>query len=273
MMLQNLALMAEAMGLGGFPHWAAHAYGWFEALGCRMGRMAGTRYMGVNPVLGRLAGVLGRDVEVPYVHGFETSIGESPIAATAGAGTAAPSSAGPSSRANPGAPSNADPGAQSKAGPGTPADAGPGRSPSATPGTPLAGGSDTDCLPLLTPFCPPYYPSMEAAVRAVVALKFGPEGTFRGGARWSAWQDPAAIQRDAQPPSEATVNATIACCEYIYRQYGRFPAYSPPLRTVLGFQATHLDLEFYDKHYKPEAVSDTVRTHFTDWHPATPDES
>ena len=32
MMLQNLALMVQALGLGGFPHWAAHPFGWFQAL-------------------------------------------------------------------------------------------------------------------------------------------------------------------------------------------------------------------------------------------------
>ena len=29
-MLQNLALMVQALGLGGFPHWAAHPFGWFR---------------------------------------------------------------------------------------------------------------------------------------------------------------------------------------------------------------------------------------------------
>ena len=71
MLLQNLALMVQAMGLGGFPHWAAHAYGWFEALGFRMGRLRASRYLGMGRVLGILAGVLGRDRAVPYVLGLE----------------------------------------------------------------------------------------------------------------------------------------------------------------------------------------------------------
>jgi hypothetical protein len=36
----------------------------------------------------------------------------------------------------------------------------------------------------------------------------------------------------------------------------------PPYRTVLGFQACHLDAEFYDKFYRPEALSETVRRDF-----------
>ena len=34
--LQNLGLMAAALGLGGFPHFAAHPFIWFQALGFRM---------------------------------------------------------------------------------------------------------------------------------------------------------------------------------------------------------------------------------------------
>jgi hypothetical protein len=36
----------------------------------------------------------------------------------------------------------------------------------------------------------------------------------------------------------------------------------PPYRTVLGFQACHLDAEFYDKFYRPEALGETQRTDF-----------
>jgi hypothetical protein len=44
--------------------------------------------------------------------------------------------------------------------------------------------------------------------------------------------------------NSAAVEATTAYCEYIYNRCGRFPAYMPPFRTVLGFQACHLDNEF-----------------------------
>ncbi len=36
----------------------------------------------------------------------------------------------------------------------------------------------------------------------------------------------------------------------------------PPYRTVLGFQAAHLDAEFYDKFYRPEALSAAQRQDF-----------
>jgi len=70
-MHQNLALMAEAMGLGGFPSFAMHEFGWFEALGFRMGSMPATRYLGGGRLLGLLARLAGRDLPVPYPIGLE----------------------------------------------------------------------------------------------------------------------------------------------------------------------------------------------------------
>jgi hypothetical protein len=195
MVIQNLALMTQAMGLGGFPHWAAHPFGWLEALGCRMRKMPASRYLGMGPVLSALARAFGRDSEVP-----------------------------------------------------------------------LGLGIEKDGKPLLAPYCPPYFSSMEKAVRAVVDFKFGPEGVFRGGTRFSLWRDPASIEKTAKPPSAAAQDATIAYCEYVYRRHGRFPAYAPPLRTVLGFQAGHVDLGFYQRFYLPDALSDTQRRHRELWH-------
>jgi hypothetical protein len=43
MVLQNLGLMAQALGLGGFPHWAAHPYGWLRALGFRTEEIRSSR--------------------------------------------------------------------------------------------------------------------------------------------------------------------------------------------------------------------------------------
>jgi hypothetical protein len=194
MLLQNLALMVQALGLGGFPHWAAHPYAWFQALGFRMVQMRASRYLGMGRIRSALARLLGKDIPVPYVIGLEH-----------------------------------------------------------------------DGVPLLKPYCPPYYPSMEAAVRAVVDRKVGPQGIFRGGVIHSAWLDPSGVAA-APAPSEATIQATVAYCEYVYARYGRFPAYALPLRTVLGFQVNHVDIEFYDRFYRPEALTDAQRRHMEHWH-------
>jgi len=194
MMIQNVALMTQALGLGGFPHWAAHPYGWFEALGFRMGAMKASRYLGMGRILSAAARVLGRDPDVPYAQGLEKN--ESP---------------------------------------------------------------------LLKPYAPPYYPSMEAAVRAVVDRKVGPQGIFRGGVIHSAWLEPARVT-EAPAPSDAAIAATVAYCEYVFGRYGRFPAYAPPFRTALGFQVNHVDTEFYDRFYRPEALTEEQRRHMESWH-------
>jgi hypothetical protein len=64
------------------------------------------------------------------------------------------------------------------------------------------------------------------------------------------------------------VEATIAYCDYIDERYGRFPAYAAPYRTVIGYQATHVDADFYDRYFKPEALTDTQRRRFELWRAA-----
>jgi hypothetical protein len=194
-MIQNLSLMTTAMGLGGFPHWAAHPFGWFDALGFRTVKTTASRYLGMGWLRRKMASLLKLDTPVSFPVGLER-----------------------------------------------------------------------EGVPLIMPFCPPYYPTMEAAVRAVVDMKFGKQGSFRGSAGRSAWNDPAAVAAAAPAHSEANIAAVIAYCEYIYGRYGRFPAYYAPMHTGLGFQSNHIDLEFYAKHYRPEAVSETHRNHAKAWH-------
>jgi hypothetical protein len=35
---------------------------------------------------------------------------------------------------------------------------------------------------------------------------------------------------------------------------------------VLGFQASHLDVEFYDRFYRAETLAATQREHLARWH-------
>ena len=114
---------------------------------------------------------------------------------------------------------------------------------------------------LLKPFCPPYYNSMADAVRTVVEIKYGMGGVFRT-SQGSAWVKHDSVVSEVPRVSEAAVEATIAYCEYLWSRYGRFPVYVPPYRTVLGFQACHLDVNFYDRFYQPGALSETVRSDF-----------
>lgn len=70
-MLQNLALMGEALGLGGFPHFAAHPFAWFKALGFRMEDVPFTRAIGAGRLTKTLIKALGKEMPIPSAVGFE----------------------------------------------------------------------------------------------------------------------------------------------------------------------------------------------------------
>lgn len=191
LMQQNLGLMTQALGLGGFPNFANHEFGWFQALGFRMGEMPASRYLGANRFVALGMKLLGRDAIVPYPLGLESE----------------------------------------------------GRV-------------------LLKAHCPPYFASMTDAVRAVAERKFGREGIFRRANANPMWRDADSVTAKIPALSDAAIAATTAYCEYVWQHYGRFPAHLAPFRTVVGFQAGHLDLEFYERFYQPEAVSETQRRDF-----------
>jgi hypothetical protein len=190
-MLQNLGLMTQALGLGGFSHFAAHPFIWFQTLGFRREEIPFSRTIGAGAVTKRLMKALGKDLPVPTAVGLER-----------------------------------------------------------------------DGEVLIKPYCPPYYRNMEEAVLAFVDYKYEQgRGTFRDDGAATGWQDGARVQNGIPPYSDEAIAATVAYCEYVYERYGRFPANSGPFRTVLAYQAHHLDPEFYDRFYRPEALTDTQRRH------------
>jgi len=191
MMLQNLGLMAQALGLGGFPNFANHEFGWFQALGFRMAQMSASQYLGAGRLVSMGMNLLKRNPIIPFPIGLEVK-------------------------------------------------------------------GDV----LLKPFCPPYYSSMKEAVRAVAQLKFGAGGIFRGHPAGTAWAKESEITQQVPGVSETVIAAASAYCEYLWDRYGRFPVYLTPYRTVLGFQACHLDKEFYDRFYRPEALGESQRADF-----------
>ena len=195
-MLQNLALMTQALGLGGFPHFAAHPFIWFQTLGFRMQEIPFTHVIGARLAMKWLLKALKKDK-----------------------------------------------------------------------GIPTAVGLERDGEILIKPFCPPYYRNMREAVLAFVDYKYAHgKGTFRDGGATTGWLDGARVQTGIPKYSDKAIDATIAYCEYVYNRYGRFPANSGPFRTVLAHQAHHLDLDFYEKFYHAETLSETQRTHWERWH-------
>ena len=66
MLLQNLGLMTEALGLGGFSHFACHEFAWFQELGFNMGTLPASKFLGVRGLPAIAMRLLNRDL--PTVH-------------------------------------------------------------------------------------------------------------------------------------------------------------------------------------------------------------
>jgi hypothetical protein len=115
-------------------------------------------------------------------------------------------------------------------------------------------------------FVPPFHADMAAAVDAVVALRWGADGIFSAPEkRTTPWRTPETIAGVPRPSPEA-IEATKLVCAHVWDAYGRFPATIDPFLMTVWYQAHHLDLEFYDRFYPPEAVPPHVRDHMREWH-------
>lgn len=70
-MIQNLGLMTQALGLGGFPHFAAHPFIWPKALGFRMQPMRLSTILASPPLVRALLRLTGKDDVIPTGVGLE----------------------------------------------------------------------------------------------------------------------------------------------------------------------------------------------------------
>jgi hypothetical protein len=70
-MVQNLGLMGQALGLGGFPHFAAHPFGWAQALGFRMEEPMFSRVIAASPLMKVAMKVMKKDIPLPTAVGLE----------------------------------------------------------------------------------------------------------------------------------------------------------------------------------------------------------
>jgi hypothetical protein len=114
--------------------------------------------------------------------------------------------------------------------------------------------------------CPPFHADMDAAVDFVLDLRWGERGIFSAPeSRPLPWRSPE-VARAVPRPSDEAVEATKTLCRYIWNTYGRFPATIDPFLMTVWYQAAHLDVDFYDRYYPPEAVPAHVRSHMRDWH-------
>jgi hypothetical protein len=116
-------------------------------------------------------------------------------------------------------------------------------------------------------FCPPHYPDMRAAVDAACERKFGPGGPFHPDTS-GPWKDSRAVRSAAQVHSEEFRECVALQARYIVDTFGKFPGTVPSIFCIMHLQAHHIDLEFYDRFFRPGACLRTHTEHMKKWHPA-----
>jgi hypothetical protein len=114
-------------------------------------------------------------------------------------------------------------------------------------------------------YCPPYFPTMDAAVDALLTPLLRHVPAQPGHVPY--------LMPDAEHRS-GTVEITeegIACtksiCNYIYETYGRFPGSLDAMHLMWFLQAHHLDTHYYDRFFRPGAYGRTHAAHLATWHP------
>ena len=115
--------------------------------------------------------------------------------------------------------------------------------------------------------CPPYVKDMEEAVDRFLLMR----GEFWKEENNYPYKEPKDVLADEYHPSEIRIQIVKDFCSYVFENYGRFPAFLDPMFTRLVFQAHHLDLDFYDKHFKEDSYQQMHRDHFKLWHPEIKD--
>lgn len=119
----------------------------------------------------------------------------------------------------------------------------------------------------LESYCPPNYKSMDEAVDAIVADRWGENGIFvssyTGSTPIKKWKNKV----DNVPKySEQILQVTKDYCNYILDEYGRFPAFIDSLLIPVGATVHHVDLDFYKTYYPPDALTEHFHNHMKIWH-------
>jgi hypothetical protein len=116
-------------------------------------------------------------------------------------------------------------------------------------------------------YCPPHYPDMAAAVEAFAQRKFGPGGPFNSDTP-GAWTDSPGFRGSAQVHDDEFKACVALQAQYILDTFGKFPGTVPTVFIMNYVQAHHLDLDFYDRFFKPGSYLRTHAEHMERWHGA-----
>lgn len=116
-------------------------------------------------------------------------------------------------------------------------------------------------------YCPPYYKNMEDAIDAFIDKKYGSNGVYSAGRKGlTPFKDWKKVQPDFNMPSKLSIDQVKAYFSYLYDTYGRVPATFDTKLLPVWLQVHHLDIEFYDKYFPPEIITQEHRNHIKTWH-------
>jgi hypothetical protein len=115
-------------------------------------------------------------------------------------------------------------------------------------------------------YCPPYFPSMDAAVDAALRPTGRSASAQDASARSAYLMSDEEHGRSTVSVSEEGIACTKAVCNYIHQTYGRFPGSLDAMHLMWVFQAHHLDTDFYDRFFRPGAYGPTHAAHLATWH-------
>ncbi len=115
-------------------------------------------------------------------------------------------------------------------------------------------------------YCPPFFPSMDAAVEAVLRPYARNAGAADASTHPAYLMSDAEHRRSTVSVSEEGIACTKAVCNYIHETYGRFPGSLDAMHLMWVFQAHHLDTDFYDRFFRPGAYGPTHAAHLATWH-------
>jgi hypothetical protein len=122
---------------------------------------------------------------------------------------------------------------------------------------------------LLKAMCPPHYDTMNDAVAAVVADKFGPNGIYTDEVLFERIYKGAFGETYLREASNYTADV-IACtsdiCTYIYETHRRFPAHCDAIHVPgVWLQSHHVDEPYYERFFR-HGLTDEHRFHDQRWH-------
>jgi hypothetical protein len=115
-------------------------------------------------------------------------------------------------------------------------------------------------------YCPPYYPSMDAAVDTLLRPLLRNNASTQPGYVPYLLSD-AEHHNGTVAISEEGIACTKAICNYIYETYDRFPGGLDAMHLMWFMQAHHLDIDYYDRFFRPGAYGPTHAAHLSTWHP------